>query len=137
MRLRWVAGHPNSFLMPRLETTVVKKLWGQERIIVNNDKYCGKVLMVNPGYQCSLHYHYDKDETFLVIHGQVVLETMRHEGMILEEEILEMGDVFHLPANTPHRFRAQNVTGAPAVFIEFSTPHSDEDVIRLEESRAL
>ena len=44
----------------------VPKFWGYEQWFVNNDKYCGKRLLLNRGYQCSVHYHKIKEETFYI-----------------------------------------------------------------------
>ena len=52
----------------------VKKVWGQEEWVVNNDKYCGKILTVKKGFRCSLHYHKKKHETFYVLEGNLLME---------------------------------------------------------------
>jgi len=52
----------------------VDKDWGRELWIVNNDKYCGKILELNKGYRCSIHYHKIKDETFYILEGRVLME---------------------------------------------------------------
>jgi len=44
----------------------VEKVWGSEDWIVNRE-YCGKVLNLNKGFRCSMHYHKNKDETFYVV----------------------------------------------------------------------
>lgn len=131
--------------MPRLASTVVQKLWGTEQVIVNNELYCGKILTIQPGYQCSLHSH-PKDETFLVIHGCVALETMEDWDLLEDEKwtlgtwlpthLLRMGDIYHIPPNMPHRFMSDSETEV-AVIAEFSTHHDDADVTRLEESRKI
>lgn len=51
----------------------VSKPWGWENWIVNNADYCGKVLFVKQGKQCSWHYHRQKDETFYVQSGEVIV----------------------------------------------------------------
>jgi mannose-6-phosphate isomerase-like protein (cupin superfamily) len=48
---------------------VVEKLWGREEWIVNNELYCAKRLIVDPGFSCSLHSHNIKDETFVIQDG--------------------------------------------------------------------
>ena len=35
----------------------VEKVWGHEEWIANNDKYCGKKLVVKKGFRCSMHHH--------------------------------------------------------------------------------
>lgn len=110
----------------------VEKLWGTELWIVNTDTHCFKVLELNPGYQCSLHYHKIKDETFIVYRGEIVLEQRDVRGFPFEE-ILECGDQRHIAPKTPHRFRAIE----RALVFEISTHHDDADVVRIEESRKL
>ncbi len=45
----------------------VPKGWGGEIVIVNNDLYCGKILVFNSGCQFSMHYHLIKQETWYVV----------------------------------------------------------------------
>lgn len=117
--------HPLHFILNFAER-LVAKLWGLEHWIINNDKYCFKVLTIFPGYQCSLHYHNEKDETFVVQSGEVLLE---HQGV---EELLGPGQKRRIEPGTPHRFKAKDGT---AVVIEISTHHDDADVVRIEESK--
>jgi len=104
---------------------LVPKVWGYEKWLENNDKYCCKILVLKEGYQCSLHYHKVKDETFLATKGHVRLE--------VEDEIVHMkpGNFVRLKPNTKHRF-----TGLEdSEIIEISTHHEDGDSYRIEESR--
>lgn len=113
---------------------VIAKLWGFEEVLVNNDKYCSKILWISPGFKCSLHYHKIKDETFVAIDGTVWVEyfvdRVRHQTILLGWR----RESLHLPPGTPHRFWA---LGDGAALLEISTPHSDEDVVRLEPSAAM
>ena len=52
---------------------LVAKVWGHERWLANDEKYCCKTLTLKKGYQCSLHYHKLKDETFFVLDGRLRL----------------------------------------------------------------
>lgn len=104
---------------------VVKKVWGEEHIVTNNEKYCGKVLMLKKGYQCSYHKHNVKDEVFLIFEGVVDMEVAGKKKRMSDY------DTVRIKPGTFHRF-----TGITDVLmIEFSTPHSDDDVVRREESR--
>jgi mannose-6-phosphate isomerase-like protein (cupin superfamily) len=101
------------------------KFWGAEQWIVNTPQYCGKKLDLMQGYQCSLHMHPVKDETFYVESGLVRLE-LGDETMILQA-----GDSARIRPGTWHRF-----TGLfPSIIFEFSTHHDETDVVRKEESR--
>ena len=122
--------------------TPVPKLWGEEDWIINTPQYCGKVLTLRPGYQSSLHYHPLKHETFVCMVGNVCLE-MFPEGVTRlgkpagAVRTLYMSSTMRnavtLEPGVPHRFYC--TTKSPAVVVEFSTHHSDTDVVRLEDSR--
>lgn len=113
--------------------SVVKKLWGREKVITNNRKYCMKVLELDSGFESSLHYHKKKDETFLCIKGQVLLE-YGPKGSECKTTILLPDCSMRLVPGTIHRFRA---IGEGARIVEASTHHNDKDVVRLEPSRKL
>jgi D-lyxose ketol-isomerase len=110
----------------------VEKVWGAEAWLTNTEKYCAKILKLNPGFQCSLHYHNFKDETFIVMQGDVYLEIRR----ILSAQPLyhhfNSGDQQRVYPGTAHRFWTNNPDGA--LILEISTYHDDEDVVRLQES---
>ncbi|HLC58153.1 MAG TPA: PfkB family carbohydrate kinase [Candidatus Nanoarchaeia archaeon] len=103
---------------------VIKKAWGEEHIIVNNEKYCGKKMMINQGFYSSYHMHKIKEETFYIAEGQ--LEVIHNGGYCQ----VKQGETLHIKPGEYHSFRAlQNTT-----FFEFSTHHKDEDNYRLTKS---
>jgi len=99
----------------------VQKKWGNELWIVNNKKYCGKILTLNAGQNCSLHYHKIKHETFYVLSGEAILEYGR------KKRLLSKGDVQTIPIGMKHRIIATTKTK----IIEFSTQHFDSDSHRI------
>ena len=102
----------------------VPKVWGSEEWIVNRG-YCGKILNLNKGFRCSMHHHKNKDETFFILEGKVLMEC---DG---EVKIMSPGEVQLIMPNQKHRF-----TGFEnSRIIEFSTHHEDEDSYREEVSR--
>ncbi len=116
---------------------LINKVWGRERVIVNNESYCGKWLVINPGFKCSLHYHPKKRETFLCVQGVVEVRTSTPDGAISTLTRLDELETTTLTIEptTPHQFWA--VGDERAVLLEISTPHSDDDVVRLEPSGPL
>ena len=101
----------------------VQKEWGKEIWIVNRD-YCGKKLILNKGFRCSMHYHKNKDETFYILSGKVLLEI----GM--QKNIMLPGDSILIKPGQKHRF-----TGLEdSEIMEFSTHHEDSDSYRGEVS---
>ena len=103
------------------------KGWGREVWVVNNSKYCGKIMHLNAGKQCSIHYHKVKDETFHVLSG--MLELHLFKGGYPEEQsvvVMKQGDTVHIPTGLVHRFRGIE----DSMILEISTQHFEEDSYR-------
>ena len=103
----------------------IEKLWGYEKILISTPLYAAKEIHLVEGSQCSLHYHKDKDETFIVMEGEVVIE--------LEDVIhyLKAGTVLHIKPYQKHRFYSTTPT---AMMLEVSTEDKLEDSYREENS---
>jgi mannose-6-phosphate isomerase-like protein (cupin superfamily) len=114
---------------------IVPKGWGEERWLHNDELYCGKILIVNEGKRCSLHYHQLKTETFYIQQGRVRMELTDLKAgretppVILEEFVMEAGDTLLLKPGMVHRFTSLE---GDALIFEFSTQHFDEDSHRIE-----
>ncbi len=107
---------------------LVAKSWGMEVWFVNRE-YCGKRLIFAEDHRCSIHYHKEKHETFLVTHGRILLEYLAPYSSAWEYRILEVGDTAEIEVAAAHRMTA---IGGNAAMIEFSTHHEDADSYRLE-----
>ena len=118
------------------EIHVASKGWGFEKWIVNNDKYCGKLLYIVKGKKTSIHYHKIKDETFYVHSGKVTVYFM--DGLsefkdklaplgelgiysAMEKMVLKRGDNFYVPTGRIHQIIGTEDTE----LYEFSTKHED------------
>ena len=116
----------------------VQKGWGYELWIQNSELYCGKLLHFVKGKMCSLHYHKEKDETFYVQSGKLLVfyiddwennpqVTEKKWEDVVESVILEPGDNFYVPPGRAHQIIALETSE----LFEFSTQHFDEDSIRI------
>lgn len=78
---------------------IVPKGWGFEKWIVNNEKYCGKILYMVKDYKCSWHYHKLKDETFYVQSGKIILyySTTDTDIKRANKVVLSQGIIFIFP----------------------------------------
>ena len=74
------------------------KGWGHEKWIVNEEKYCGKLLFFKAGKRCSWHYHKIKDETFYVQSGELMVIYGDDED--IEKAIRESADTVYHPVGT-------------------------------------
>lgn len=107
----------------------IKKDWGYEHVIANDNKYCLKVLQLTPGKQSSLHYHAKKDEMFLVVFGSCWLEVGKRRRHLIE------GCFQRIRPGTPHRLSfPKSQKGIGCLLVEVSTIHDDSDVFRIEKS---
>lgn len=104
------------------------KGWGYEEWIVNNEKYCGKMLHIDQDKACSLHFHIKKHETFYVNKGVIELTLIYADGSS-KDLILQEGACFEIPPGLIHRFTAIYDS---ATIVEFSTQHFEEDSYRVK-----
>jgi len=106
----------------------VPKGWGFEKWIVNNEKYCGKLLYFVKGKRCSWHYHKIKDEVFYIQSGKIIVKYSDEDDLKnAKEVILERGDNFHVYVGLKHQMIALEDTE----LFEFSTQHFDSDSYRI------
>ena len=110
------------------EQIFVPKGWGFEKWIVNNDKYCGKLLFFVKGKKCSWHYHKIKDEVFYIQSGKIIVKHSDSDDLVNSTStLLEKGDSFHVKTGLRHQMIALEDTE----MFEFSTEHFDEDSYRI------
>lgn len=99
----------------------IEKPWGSEVIFANNELYTGKLLSINKGCRTSLHYHKEKDETFYINSGKVVME-------IGDTKIIpSCNEAIRIRPNVIHRITAIE----SSVIFEVSTPQ--KGTMRLED----
>ena len=106
----------------------VDKPWGHEQIWAHTERYVGKLLVIEPGKRLSLQYHRQKDESILVLRGQLRLHLEDGDGTLRIQE-LGPGEHRRIPVGRRHRFEA----GSERLeLVEVSTPELD-DVVRVED----
>ena len=108
----------------------IKRIWGTEEIIINNERYCAKFLNINRGYQSSLHSHKIKDETLCVLEGRIKVRI----GIDEIKYIVEKGNKVRIYCDQEHQFLALSET---AKVLEISTHEFDEDTYILENEKEL
>ena len=104
----------------------VDKVWGEEVVIVNSDKYCCKMLLVNQDAVSSTHRHLKKTETFYTLegYGLLIVEGKQHIlAPFTRPKTIEAGE--------RHSYKALS----PLIILEVSTTHSDDDVERFALSK--
>lgn len=118
----------NTKIESRKDRIIVPKGWGEEEWIINNDKYCGKILRFNYDKKCSLHYHKIKDEIFLCTKGIFLIEIGENENK-LNTLYLFPNESLHIPVGILHRMTG--LLEHKNELIEFSSTHYDDDSYRV------
>jgi mannose-6-phosphate isomerase-like protein (cupin superfamily) len=106
---------------------IVKKGWGGEYIFATNDKYCGKIMYFHQGAKFSMHFHSEKDETWLVMQGRFEVKYIDTADASMHSEILNEGDTWRNFPLEPH----QLICLEEGIIVEVSTPDSVEDNYRV------
>lgn len=105
----------------------VKKAWGYELIMHNDELYCGKILHIKQSAKFSLHYHIERHKTWYIAKGKVILKSINVDSADPIEVILNQGDVIEVFAGVPHQLQAIE----ESEIFEVSTQYSDEDTFRI------
>jgi len=121
-----------------LNSEVSDKLWGSEHLVTNSEKYCVKVMTIKPGTQVSMHFHLKKEETFVVISGQLIIETLAgRNGKKSFSCLHKVGDAITLKPGTPHTFYCPKGQIESTVFLEASTQDFADDSYRIYPSKTI
>lgn len=105
------------------------KGWGYELWIVNNEKYCGKILFFKKDKKCSWHFHKIKDETFYLQSGKMQVHYGDSDDFLTSKvRIMNPGDSMHIYTGMRH----QMIALEDSELIEFSTQHFEYDSYRIQ-----
>lgn len=109
------------------ECCKVPKGWGEEIILHNSEKYCGKILRFKQGCKFSMHFHMIKQETWYVNKGEFLFSWIDTDNADKKEAKLLAGDSVTIPVGMPHQLMA--ITEGE--IFEVSTQHFDTDSYRV------
>ena len=98
--------------------------YGAMIIDVINREYCKKLLIQVPGQVHPMHYHKVKEETFQVLHGDLIIEYGN------ETKVLNPGDKLVIERGVPHSFTTKN----GVIVEEVSTTHVKDDSYYLDKN---
>jgi mannose-6-phosphate isomerase len=108
--------------------SVGERPWGTEDLLAIVPKqFSLKRLKVKAGHKGGLQYHRLKDEVAILISGKMIIRFDLGDK-ILQEKIIETGDVVHFPPGLVHQEEAI----LDCEIIEASTPYFN-DRVRMEE----
>lgn len=113
-----------------IQNKIEEKKWGYEIFIVNNNKYCGKILHFNALKKGSLHYHLKKTETWYIQSGKFNLKLIDTSSGTEYFKELRKGDIITHTPGQPHQVFCLE----EGDIFEISTQHFDDDSYRITPS---
>ena len=121
-------------LVEYIKPTFVEKVWGTEEII-HNKEHCVKIMKLKSGYEVSSHLHFNKKESFILISGSLVIETIDQKGILTTTTLTQPLESFTLDNGVPHTFYCPDDQEEDTVFLEASTHDESTDSYRIRPSR--
>lgn len=108
------------------DNIVVKKPWGHEYILYENDDLAIWHLVIKPGCSTSFHSHPKKKTGLIVLDGKAVVAFMNDERVLnkFDKIIVRIG-VFH---------KTTNIGDTDLHLLEVETPKDKNDILRLEDN---
>lgn len=104
---------------------VVKKPWGYEYLMFQNDVVAVWILHIKEGAQTSMHCHPHKKTSLVLLKGEVICSSLTHEFK------LQPGGGLMIDRGVFHQTRATSNNGA--FVMETETPVNKRDLVRLKD----
>ncbi len=105
-----------------------EKPWGHEELLLNQGTVGMKCMVLKPKQRTSYHFHNFKNEIFFVEAGKA---KVRFES---GDKTIAKGEFVYIPKLTKHQ--TFNPGPGKLSILEFSSPHSETDVVRVEDPYA-
>ncbi len=102
--------------------------WGRWEVLLEDEKYKVKRIIVLPGQRLSYQKHFRRSEHWVAVQGKGIV-TLDSKKIVLTP-----GEAVDIPVGCAHR--AANEEKIPFVFIEvqFGSYLGEDDIVRLEDS---
>ncbi|MEL0280796.1 MAG: phosphomannose isomerase type II C-terminal cupin domain [Gammaproteobacteria bacterium] len=101
--------------------------WGTYEVIMSSDSYKIKRIIVEPGQRLSLQSHEKRDEFWVVLNGNALVEIESHSYT------LKYGESIQIKRNEKHRVK--NISDDKLILIEVQTGEyfGEDDIQRFED----
>lgn len=80
------------------------KIWGFTQEIFNKNNVSIHRIVINKNGTCSRHYHDFKHNIFFVESGKILVQEWKKEYSLIDETILNAGDICSVPPKNYHKF---------------------------------
>ena len=106
---------------------IEKRPWGGYVVLIDDENYKVKKLIINPKKRFSLQFHNKRTETWIIVSGKVEI-TIEDK-----KNVYSYGQTISVPVGTKHRI--ENIGDAIAEIIEVQTGtyFGEDDITRIED----
>ena len=101
--------------------------WGGYVILIDDEKYKVKKLIINPKKRFSLQLHKKRTETWTIVKGKVEV-TLGDK-----KSVYSYGETISVPVGTIHRIENLGDETAEIIEVQTGTYFGEDDIIRLED----
>lgn len=105
------------------------KVWGETSVLLANPVVEVHKLWVHEHAHCSWHRHHHRRNAFVVLEGILIVEVRQKAYSLVDETILQAGDLMEVEAGLWHRFRT-TATSALVLELYYPVPLQSVDIER-------
>ena len=104
---------------------IVRKPWGYEYVIFQDNNVCVTILYINKGHQTSMHCHSRKKTSLIVLDGKVYCSNLE------KKIILKTGENVQIEKKVFHQTKTIN---NDSIIMEIETPNMKHNLLRLKDN---
>jgi len=101
--------------------------WGGYMVLLDDEKYKVKKLIINPKKRFSLQYHNKRNETWTIVKGKLKITVDKYE------KIYSYGNTIFVPIGTLHRIENIGDEVAEVIEVQTGTYFGEDDIVRIED----
>ena len=109
------------------KSKIENRPWGGYIVLIDNENYKVKKLIINPKKRFSLQYHNKRTETWTIVKGKLEITIGGKKG------IYSYGQTISVPVGTTHRIENISDDIAEIIEVQTGTYFGEDDIVRLED----
>ena len=106
---------------------IERRPWGGYVVLIEDENYKVKKLIINPKKRFSLQYHNKRTETWTIVKGKLEITIGDKKGIYL------YGQTISVPVKTKHRIENIGDEDAEIIEIQTGTYFGEDDIVRIED----
>ena len=106
---------------------IEERPWGGYVVLIDDESYKVKKLIINPKKRFSLQYHHKRSESWIVVKGKVEITLGE------KKKIYSYGDIVTVPVKTIHRIENIGDEIAEIIEVQTGTYFGEDDIVRIED----